>query len=112
MPNVAVDIFYADTEQLPDIEPYFEYRGDVVLMASTYESALGPDIVAAEIVSQGAQSAKVRASQDVAKVSDVKVPHRVIDDLVDPYNSPMLDGFLQSDFTPEAPILDAEVLEL
>lgn len=109
MPNVRADQFYAVVEGETGIEEYREYRGDVQLAASSYESALGGDIVAASDYIQGKQGAQAAFVQPgkqpspeqlVEKVSQPKLPQRTINDLEDPYNSPMLDGFLQSEFEP------------
>ena len=116
MPTLASS-FYSVSEVNEDIEPYREYRGDVVLQNSTYEFAIGGDIVQADEYNQGplappsAEFAyfisegeiKMENTEFVARVYEPTKP-RVIDDLVDPYNSPMLDGFLQSDFEP-APVV-------
>ena len=110
MANVRQEEFYAVTQELPDIEPYREYRGEVILVASSYEAAMaGNGIVAAEDYTQGTQGGKVTKAQHVDRVPEVERITGERDPLLDPFESPMLDNYFDEDaFTPEGVIFTDE----
>lgn len=104
----------AVTEEAVGAVPYVEYHGDLVLMGSTdmtVGSANG--FVPADPTSAEAVWADT-GDWDQVPTEDQLVPaftERVTDPLLDPYESDMLEGFLQNDFTPEKPILTMDATE-
>ena len=105
MANVLVEQFYSMHEDLPGIEPFVEYRGDIVLAQSTFESSQGPDVVSADAYLQnGADGKKPKAeflaskvTADPAVVEVEPLYHFPAEQL--PSHDPMLDPF-------ESPLLD------
>lgn len=104
--TVRASDYYAVSEENDQIEPFREYRGEVALANSEFAFAIGGDIVSADEYGQGPQGVTGEgavgyvAEQFIPRVYEPTKP-RVIDDLLDPYNSPMLEGFVQSGFEPE-----------
>ena len=107
---VRVSDYYSATEELPDIEPFSEYREPKELANSTIAFAIGGDIVLADEYNQGVQ-ASTQTDGDGNPLSEYEefapprelpapLPQRTIDDMTDPYGSPLLDGFLETDFEP------------
>jgi hypothetical protein len=104
---------YFSMSELEDVEPYVEIRDpNIVPALGAYEATLGENVVPAGEYLQGVSGADavlVDTNYDFEQVPQadqvVNIPReyttpRVIDDLEDPYNSPMLEGFLQIDFEP------------